>query len=437
MSVGSNSNIDGLAAIVRPHIDKEFPLNEEVKQVDEVKYGEFRRPTPFNGSSGAKFRVGPPGYYMRKTLAGKVETKVAQIEECKTIFANDRTPLYTPLYYSPEEIKYFSSNLDDTKCIPKGIVKNLLIKIDKFILLVDFVILDMIEDFKMPVILGRPLLAMTHAKVDIFQRTISLEVGNEKVIFKMRSNFSNSINEYVQMIKTKMNTEDDELMKIDSGLFTYNTNSCKINHLLSIDPDMFTFDIEVQESYEETVYKCSLIAQETNGGLRFGKVNKTTRDKILQDHWRKRFENEYDDNEEFEDPDGCKENKEIEILGTIFKKLHDEWFKGTDEDDVDLEGIIDYLEPTLYGRFVDSDDDEYKERKCRLLRMPYIKPPLILIEKVYVTRYSIGPGEVYTKIKISRVEELSRTKGNIASIRAGIMDEIYRNDDNEESHDEM
>ncbi|GJY73952.1 hypothetical protein Tco_0478383, partial [Tanacetum coccineum] len=50
---------------MRPHLDKECPLNEEVKQVDEVKYGEFGRPAPFNRSSGAKFRVGPPGYYTR------------------------------------------------------------------------------------------------------------------------------------------------------------------------------------------------------------------------------------------------------------------------------------------------------------------------------------------------------------------------------------
>nr|GEW40287.1 hypothetical protein [Tanacetum cinerariifolium] len=382
MSVGSNSNIDGLAAIVRSHIDKECPLNEEVKQVDEVKYGEFGRPTPFNGSSGAKFRVG-------KTLAGKVETKVAQIEECKMIFANDKTPLYTPLYYSPEEIK----QTDNYPRYMKDLVANKeLIKDD--------------GEVRMNPRSSAPLQNLLPLKEkDPGSFILPCSIG--------------SINEYVRMIKTKMNTKDDELMKIDSDLFTYNTNSGEINHLLSIDPDVFTFDIEVQESYEETVYKCSLIAQETNGGL------------------RKRFENEYDDNEEFEDLDRCKENKEIEILGTIFKKLHDEWFKGIDEDDVDQEGIIDYLEPTLYGRFVDSDDDEYKERKCRLLGMPYIKPPLILIEKVYVTKYSIGPGEVYTKIKISRVEEFSRTKGNIASIRAVIMDEIYRNDDNEELHDEM
>ncbi|GKB47687.1 hypothetical protein Tco_0898440 [Tanacetum coccineum] len=163
--------------------------------------------------------------------------------------------------------------------------------------------------------------------------------------------------------------------------------------------------------------------------IRFGKVSATARDKILKDHWRKRFENEYDDSKDFEDPDGCGESKENEIIRTIINKLHDEWFKGTDEDDDDLEGIIDYLEPTLYDGFIYSDDEEYKERKCRLLGMPYVKPPPILIEKVSVTIYSIGPGEVYTKIKVSEVEELSTTKGNVANIRPVIMEEILGNDD--------
>nr|GEV05683.1 hypothetical protein [Tanacetum cinerariifolium] len=64
-NISSSSNTDGLTAVIRPHLDKECPLNEEVKQVEEVKYGEFGRPTPFNESNGAKFCVGPPGYYTR------------------------------------------------------------------------------------------------------------------------------------------------------------------------------------------------------------------------------------------------------------------------------------------------------------------------------------------------------------------------------------
>ncbi|GJU40648.1 hypothetical protein Tco_1193605 [Tanacetum coccineum] len=64
-NVSSSSDTNRLTTVIRPHLDKECPLNEEVKQVDEVKYGEFGLPAPFNGSSGAKFRVGPPGYYTR------------------------------------------------------------------------------------------------------------------------------------------------------------------------------------------------------------------------------------------------------------------------------------------------------------------------------------------------------------------------------------
>ncbi|GJU38728.1 reverse transcriptase domain-containing protein [Tanacetum coccineum] len=42
---------------------------------------------------------------------------------------------------------------------PRGIIENVLIKVDKFILLIDFVILDMPEDSRVPIILGRPFLA--------------------------------------------------------------------------------------------------------------------------------------------------------------------------------------------------------------------------------------------------------------------------------------
>ncbi|GJZ30252.1 hypothetical protein Tco_0575299 [Tanacetum coccineum] len=48
-----------------PHLDKDCPLNEEVKQVEEVRYREFGRVTPFNGNNGGKFHVRPPRYYTK------------------------------------------------------------------------------------------------------------------------------------------------------------------------------------------------------------------------------------------------------------------------------------------------------------------------------------------------------------------------------------
>nr|GEX35622.1 hypothetical protein [Tanacetum cinerariifolium] len=66
---------------------------------------------------------------------------------------------------------------------PKGIVENVLVNIHKFIFSVNFVILDIIEDNKVTIILGRPMLATTHARIDVFGGKISLEVANKQVIF--------------------------------------------------------------------------------------------------------------------------------------------------------------------------------------------------------------------------------------------------------------
>ncbi|GJY36130.1 mitochondrial proton/calcium exchanger protein-like protein isoform X1 [Tanacetum coccineum] len=73
---------------------------------------------------------------------------------------------------------------DKTVKYPKGIAKNMLVGIGKFVFPVDFIILDMPEDVKVPLILGRPFLSTSHAKIDVFKRKITLRVGDEKIIFK-------------------------------------------------------------------------------------------------------------------------------------------------------------------------------------------------------------------------------------------------------------
>ncbi|GJR62830.1 putative reverse transcriptase domain-containing protein [Tanacetum coccineum] len=73
---------------------------------------------------------------------------------------------------------------DRTVKYPKGIAKNVLVEIGKFTFPVDFIILDMPEDIKVPSILGRPFLSTARAKIDVYKRKITLRVGEEKIIFK-------------------------------------------------------------------------------------------------------------------------------------------------------------------------------------------------------------------------------------------------------------
>ncbi|GJZ55175.1 zinc knuckle CX2CX4HX4C containing protein [Tanacetum coccineum] len=179
---------------------------------------------------------------------------------------------------------------DNTKCTPKGIIENLLIKVDNFIFLIDFVILDMVEDFRMPIILGRPLLATAHAKVDIFRKSISLEVGNEKVIFKMRSSFTTMIFESVRSIKNETCPKDDDFKKIDYDLFLYDSESL----LASCDPNYNVCDggglpINKEKRYWESINDSKREELEWEElslndwmKIRYGKVCEITRERILK-----------------------------------------------------------------------------------------------------------------------------------------------------------
>ncbi|GKE25363.1 RNA-directed DNA polymerase, eukaryota, reverse transcriptase zinc-binding domain protein [Tanacetum coccineum] len=68
--------------------------------------------------------------------------------------------------------------------IYKRIPENVLVGIGKFVFPIEFIILDMPDDVKVPLILGRPFLSTAHAKIDVFKRKIILRVGEEKIIFK-------------------------------------------------------------------------------------------------------------------------------------------------------------------------------------------------------------------------------------------------------------
>ncbi|GJY51050.1 putative reverse transcriptase domain-containing protein [Tanacetum coccineum] len=73
---------------------------------------------------------------------------------------------------------------DRTVKYPKGIAKNILVGIGKFVFPIDFIILDIPEDIKVPLILGRPFLSTAHAKIDVLKKKITMRVGDEKIIFK-------------------------------------------------------------------------------------------------------------------------------------------------------------------------------------------------------------------------------------------------------------
>ena len=67
----------------------------------------------------------------------------------------------------------------------RGIIEDVLIKVNKFIFLVDFIILDMKEDKEIPIILGRPYLATGRALIDVQKGELMLSMQGEGVTFNV------------------------------------------------------------------------------------------------------------------------------------------------------------------------------------------------------------------------------------------------------------
>ncbi|GJY93705.1 reverse transcriptase domain-containing protein [Tanacetum coccineum] len=75
---------------------------------------------------------------------------------------------------------------------PVGIAENMLIEIGKFTFHADFVILEMEEDSKVPLILGRSFLHIADAVIRVKQKQLNLEVGTERMIFNIDSAMKHS-----------------------------------------------------------------------------------------------------------------------------------------------------------------------------------------------------------------------------------------------------
>ncbi|GJU50738.1 phospholipase-like protein [Tanacetum coccineum] len=115
-----------------------------------------------------------------------------------------------------------------TKKAPIGIVENIMVKINKFLFLSDFVIIDMLGESSETMIMGRQCLATIHAQIDVFKREISLGIGEDKEKFDMDGGVCHS-RIPVEKIYMANSTQEEEYfnpLEIKDSVFSYESPSC-------------------------------------------------------------------------------------------------------------------------------------------------------------------------------------------------------------------
>ena len=144
---------------------------------------------------------------------------------------------------------------DRSMAQPEGILEDVLVKVGKFIFLVDFVVMKMEEDTQVPLLLGRPFLAIGATLIDVQKGELTLRVGNEVVHF----NLNRSLEHPDVEAESCMAVENNSLLNVQLNsdcILQHSVNEIEMNfqYLESLDCEILPsnlFNKEIVSSINE------------------------------------------------------------------------------------------------------------------------------------------------------------------------------------------
>ena len=122
---------------------------------------------------------------------------------------------------------------------PLGILEDIPLKVGKFFIPCDFVVLDIEEDCHIPIILGRPFLATAGAIIDVKNGRLSLNVGDETVKFNLTHTLKNPFLSTCCRVEL---TDDDDVFDLPNSMSPHDPleaclvddNTCEVDEKYEI-----------------------------------------------------------------------------------------------------------------------------------------------------------------------------------------------------------
>ncbi|GJX24388.1 reverse transcriptase domain-containing protein [Tanacetum coccineum] len=92
---------------------------------------------------------------------------------------------------------------------PMGIAEDVVVRVDGFTFLADFVVVNFEPDPRVPIILGRPFLRTAKALIDLYEETLTLRVGKEELVYYADKSEKNKEKNFVHAISIIDFSKDD------------------------------------------------------------------------------------------------------------------------------------------------------------------------------------------------------------------------------------
>ena len=150
---------------------------------------------------------------------------------------------------------------DRSMAQPEGVLEDVLVKVGKFIFPVDFVIMKMEEDTQVPLLLGRPFLAIGAALIDVQKGELALRVGHEAVHF----NLNRSLEHPDVDAESCMAIENNSLLSVELN------SDCTLQHSIS--------EIEMNFQYLESI-DCEMLPSNLNNKETVSSINENSQDDV-------------------------------------------------------------------------------------------------------------------------------------------------------------
>ncbi|GJT88196.1 reverse transcriptase domain-containing protein [Tanacetum coccineum] len=92
---------------------------------------------------------------------------------------------------------------------PMGIAEDVVVRVDGFTFLADFVVVNFEPDPRVPIILGRPFLRTAKALIDLYEETLTLRIGKEELVYYADKSEKNKVKHSVHAISIIDFSKDD------------------------------------------------------------------------------------------------------------------------------------------------------------------------------------------------------------------------------------
>ncbi|KAK5833054.1 hypothetical protein PVK06_016865 [Gossypium arboreum] len=164
------------------------------RKLDEVSHVELNAVCSAILQNKLPHKLKDPGSFTIPCLIGSLDINHALVDLGASIIVMPYKMFKQLGLGKPKQTSMNIQLADKTIRFPRGIIEDVLVKVDKFIFLVDFVVLDIEEDNNTPLILRRPFLATAKTIIDVSTGELTFRVGDETITLQAcNSNITSNI----------------------------------------------------------------------------------------------------------------------------------------------------------------------------------------------------------------------------------------------------